>query len=214
MPETLYFILGFVVSVLVLLVSFAVLVRVTYRRVAPGTALIVNKPGSRPTIALTGAVVLPLLHRADMMDVTVQTVEIAHGGSHGLICRDNIRADIRMLFFVQVGPTAEDIEQVASQIGGARASDPATLDDLFRGKFSDALKSVAKQYEFVELFDRMEEFRDDVIAQIGEDLNGYVLTDVAIAELSQTPLAQLDPANILDAEGIRKIKLLTQAASS
>lgn len=46
---------------------------------------------------------------------------------------------------------------------------------------------------------------------IGNDLNGYVLEDVAIDYLEQTPKALLDPYNILDAEGIRKITELTAA---
>ena len=45
--------------------------------------------------------------------------------------------------------------------------------------------------------------RDAVVAVIGRDLNGYVLEDVAIDYLEQTPKHLLDPSNILDAEGIR-----------
>ena len=44
---------------------------------------------------------------------------------------------------------------------------------------------------------------------IGSDLNGYVLEDVAIDYLEQTAKNSLDPSNILDAEGIRKITELT-----
>ena len=44
---------------------------------------------------------------------------------------------------------------------------------------------------------------------IGKDLNGYVLEDVAIDYLEQTKKSELDPNNIMDAEGIRKITELT-----
>ena len=44
---------------------------------------------------------------------------------------------------------------------------------------------------------------------IGTDLNGFVLDDAAIDYLEQTPLSALDPDNILDAEGIKKIHHLT-----
>jgi uncharacterized membrane protein YqiK len=40
-------------------------------------------------------------------------------------------------------------------------------------------------------------------------LNGFVLDDAAIDFLEQTPLTMLDPDNILDAEGIKKITELT-----
>jgi uncharacterized membrane protein YqiK len=44
---------------------------------------------------------------------------------------------------------------------------------------------------------------------IGTDLNGYSLEDAAIDFLEQTPMHSLDPKNILDAQGIRKITELT-----
>jgi len=36
------------------------------------------------------------------MDISVKTIEIARTGREGLICRDNIRADIKVTFFVRV----------------------------------------------------------------------------------------------------------------
>ena len=63
--------------------------------------------------------------------------------------------------------------------------------------------------EFIELYEQREQFRGNVIGVIGNDLNGYVLDDVAIEFLEQTPLTQLDPHNVLDAEGIRKITEVT-----
>ena len=48
-----------------------------------------------------------------------------------------------------------------------------------------------------------------VIGPIG--VNGYVLEDVAIDYLEQTPKSLLDQFNILDAQGIRKITELTAA---
>ena len=82
---------------------------------------------------------------------------------------------------------------------------------MFSAKFSEALKTVGKQLEFVDLFENRQMFREKIIEVIGEDLNGYVLEDVAIDYLEQTPKASLDPNNILDAEGIKKITELTAA---
>jgi flotillin len=44
---------------------------------------------------------------------------------------------------------------------------------------------------------------------IGTDLNGFSLEDAAIDYLEQTPLDAMDPNNIMDAEGIKKITELT-----
>ena len=98
---------------------------------------------------------------------------------------------------------------MAQSIGCQRASDPKTLEELFSAKFSEALKTVGKQLDFVDLYTQREGFRDQIIDVIGRDLNGYILEDAAIDYLEQTPLAALDAYNILDAQGIRKITELT-----
>nr|BFE67180.1 hypothetical protein GCM10020092_004810 [Actinoplanes digitatis] len=179
-----------------------------FRKVEQGRALIVSKV-RRVDVTFTGAVVLPVLHKAEFMDISVKTIEISRTGREGLICRDNIRADIRITFFVRVNKTTEDVIKVAQAIGTTRASSEQTLQELFSAKFSEALKTVGKQLDFVDLYTKRHEFRDQIIEVIGTDLNGYSLEDAAIDFLEQTPMISLDPKNILDAQGIRKITELT-----
>jgi uncharacterized membrane protein YqiK len=195
-----------------LVLGLAVLVTVSrlFRKVPQGKALIVSKM-RKVDVTFTGTVVLPVLHKAEVMDISVKTIEIGRTGHEGLICRDNIRADIRISFFVRVNKTADDVVKVAQAIGTDRASDRETLQELFNAKFSEALKTVGKQLDFADLYTKRDEFRDRIIAVIGTDLNGYSLEDAAIDHLEQTPLAQLDRQNILDAQGIRKITELTAA---
>ena len=188
----------------------ALIVAKFYRRVEQGKALIVGKKKG-PDVTFTGAVVLPIIHKAEVMDISVKTIEIDRRGKEGLICRDNIRADIKVTFFVRVNKTVEDVIKVAQSIGCIRASDRQTLEELFSAKFSEGLKTIGKQLDFVDLYTKRNEFRDAIIELIGRDLNGYVLEDAAIDYLEQTPLANLDPKNILDAQGIRKITELTAA---
>ncbi|MFH8490946.1 SPFH domain-containing protein [Streptomyces longisporoflavus] len=203
--------LGIGVSVAaVLLIVIVLLFTVTrlFRKVEQGKALIVSKM-RKVDVTFTGQVVLPVLHKAEVMDISVKTIDIMRTGRDGLICRDNIRADIRISFFVRVNKTIEDVIRVAQAIGTARASDQNTLQELFNAKFSEALKTVGKQMDFADLYTKRDELRDRIIQVIGTDLNGYSLEDAAIDYLEQTPLAQLDPSNILDAQGIRKITELT-----
>ncbi|MFC8246498.1 flotillin family protein [Streptomyces chartreusis] len=179
-----------------------------FRKVEQGKALIVSKL-RKVDVTFTGQVVLPVLHKAEVMDISVKAIEITRTGKDGLICRDNIRADIRITFFVKVNKTIEDVIKVAQAVGTARASDRDTLQELFHAKFSEALKTVGKQLDFTDLYTKRDELRYRIIEVIGVDLNGYHLEDAAIDYLEQTPLTQLDPANVLDAQGIRKITELT-----
>ncbi|MFI9769637.1 flotillin family protein [Streptomyces sp. NPDC052415] len=200
-------ILGVGVLVAVCLLVVLVVARL-FRKVEQGKALIVSKM-RKVDVTFTGQVVLPVLHRAEVMDISVKAIEITRAGKEGLICRDNIRADIRISFFVKVNKTVEDVIKVAQAVGTARASDRNTLQELFHAKFSEALKTVGKQLDFTDLYTKREELRYRIIEVIGVDLNGYHLEDAAIDYLEQTPITQLDPANVLDAQGIRKITELT-----
>ena len=195
------------VGLLLLVVAFFAISRL-FRKVPQGKVLIVSKM-RKVDVTFTGQVVLPVLHRAEMMDISVKSMEIHRTGREGLICKDNIRADIRISFFVRVNKTVQDVVKVAQAIGTERASDRETLQELFNAKFSEALKTVGKQLDFSDLYTKRDEFRDRIIAVIGTDLNGYSLEDAAIDYLEQTPLQQLDTHNILDAQGIRKITELT-----
>ncbi|CAL9669594.1 hypothetical protein SUDANB95_07384 [Actinosynnema sp. ALI-1.44] len=193
---------------LVVLIALLILISRLFRKIDQGKALIISKV-RKVDVTFTGAVVLPVLHRAEIMDISVKTIEIRRAGHEGLICKDNIRADIRITFFVRVNKTVEDVIKVAQAIGTARASDEQTLQELFNAKFSEALKTVGKQLDFVDLYTHRNEFRDRIIEVIGTDLNGYSLEDAAIDYLEQTPMEHLNPSNILDAQGIRKITELT-----
>ncbi len=203
---------GAAIGALVVLIfgSMAIVARF-YRQVEQGRALIVNTMGKDPVVSFTGSVVYPVINRAETMDLSVKTIEIDRRGKEGLICNDNIRADINVTFFVRVNKTREDVLKVAQSIGCARASDHETLKELFSAKFAEALKTVGKHFNFDELYTKRDGFKDKIIQVIGQDLNGFILDDAAIDYLEQTPLEALDKDNIMDADGIRKITEITVA---
>ncbi|MBO9490678.1 hypothetical protein J7384_09915 [Endozoicomonas sp. G2_1] len=208
--EPLYLAIGigvlFVFSLLLMVAKF-------YNKVEQGQALIVNKLGAEPDISTTGGLVIPIIHKKEVMDISTKRMVLERKGRSGLICQDNIRADIVITFYIRVNETKEDILRVAKQVGCERSSYPETLQELFEAKFSEALKTVGKQLEFAELFTQRDIFRDKIKEVIGQDLSGYVLEDVAIDFLEQTSISDLDPNNIMDAEGIRRITELTAAQS-
>ncbi|MDF1815803.1 MAG: hypothetical protein P1V20_26630 [Verrucomicrobiales bacterium] len=160
-------------------------------------------------IAFDKMIVFPVFHRYEEMDISVKRIEVDRRAQNGLICKDNMRADINVVFFVRVNNLKEDVRNVASSIGCDRASSEQGIATLFDAKFSEALKTVGKRFDFIELYEERDTFRDEIVKVIGTDLNGFVLDDCAIDHLEQTPIENLDPDNILDAEGIKKITDLT-----
>ena len=188
--------------------GMGVLVIRCWRKVTQGTAIVRNGVGGTK-VSFTGMFVIPVLHKAELMDISVKRIEIDRAGEDGLICCDNLRADIKVAFFVRVNKESKDVVSVAQFLGCDRASDHEALNQLFEPKFSEALKTVGKQFDFVDLYTERDRFREEILKTIGRDLNGYVLDDAAIDYLEQTPLEQLNPNNVLDAEGIKKITDLT-----
>jgi len=179
-----------------------------YNKVEQGQAIVRNGIGGT-RVTFSGCVVVPILHRMEVIDISVKRVMIDRHGSEGLICKDNMRADIKVAFFVRVNKTAEDVLKVAQSVGCQRASNRKELQELFEAKFSEALKTVGKQFDFVDLYNSREQFKEEILKIIGTDLNGFVLDDAAIDFLEQTSIDMLNQDNILDSEGIKKITQLT-----
>ncbi len=196
-----------VVVVLLAVAAFWVLIT-CFKKIEKGTSLIRTGIGDTK-VTFTGMVVVPVFHRAELMDISLKRIEIDRTGKNGLICNDNMRADIKVAFFVRVNNVREDVLRVAESIGCERASSEPEIRALFDAKFSEALKTVGKQFDFIDLYEKRDQFRDEILKVIGTDLNGFVLDDAAIDYLEQTPIDLLDPDNILDAEGIKKITDLT-----
>ena len=86
-----------VVAVCVFIVLMALLAMLAkfFVKVEQGTALV--RTGFGPTkVSFSGTSVIPIMHRQEFMDISVKRIEIYRHGSEGLICKDNVRADIKV----------------------------------------------------------------------------------------------------------------------
>ncbi len=182
---------------------------VCIRKIQPGRAGVKTGWGGIK-VSFDWMVRMPLLQTYHIVDISVKKLEIARKGKDGLVCKDNIRADISVAFYIRVDATPESVRKVAQMLTPERVSDMDKLRELFEAKFSEALKTAGKQMEFHELFTERIKFRDQIQETIGKDLDGFLLQDVAIDYLEQTPLDEHDPSNVLDSEGIKKITEITQ----
>jgi flotillin len=182
-----------------------------YKKIPQGKAIVRTGVGGGKVAFNKGMYVIPILHKMEIMDISIKKLQIDRLEQDGLICKDNIRADIKVAFFIRVNKNVDDVLNVAQVIGTERASDIETLCILFEAKFSEALKTVGKKFDFIELYEARREFRTEILNIIGTDLNGYILDDCAIDFLEQTEMKFLSAQNILDSQGIKKITELTAA---
>lgn len=198
------------IAIIIVTIGLLVWIISMYKKIIQGKVIVRTGAGGTKVFFNAGLVV-PVLHKMEIMDISVKKLDVERTGVNGLICKDNIRADIKVTFFIKINKSTTDIINVAQTIGCERASEIDVLRNLFDAKFSEALKTVGKKFDFIELYEARSEFREEIIAIIGTDLNGYVLDDCAIDDLEQTPLVHLRTDNILDSEGIKKITELTAA---
>ena len=197
-----------VLAVMAVLIALGISV-LCIRKIQPGRAGVKTGWGGLK-VSFDWMIRMPLIQTYHIVDISVKKLEIQRKGKDGLVCKDNIRADIAVAFYIRVDATVESVRKVAQMLTPERVSDLNQLRELFEAKFSEALKTAGKQMEFHELFTERITFRDQIQATIGKDLDGFLLQDVAIDYLEQTPLDQHDPSNVLDAEGIKKITQITQ----
>ena len=132
-------------SVFIVILGLFALIKAFYIKVPQGTALIINDTTSQPKVKFTGGLVLPVIHKKEFMQISLITLEIDRRGKEGLICRDNMRADITVAFYLRVNETAEDVLKVAKAIGVDRASDKVAVNELFNAKFSKLSRRLASR---------------------------------------------------------------------
>lgn len=190
-----------------------------YKRVnGSGEALVITRFGSsEKNASLSGAFVWPKINFFERIDLTRKPILVSREGIRGqageeyegLPCKDDIRANIRVAFYIGVNPEEKDILLLAENLTCAGASDIETLKKHLTPKFSEALKTAIKQFDFEDLYKSRKEFRDQVKQLLENDMEGFKLYDVVIDKIEQTPLDALDPNNILDVNGINKITKIT-----
>lgn len=184
-PMIIMILIATAILILLSLVIFALMSRF-YHKVHQGQALVINKPSGN-LVSFTGAFVMPVICRAEYIDISIKPIELVLQGHDGLLCKDNIYADLHITFFVRVNRTQDDVLRVASTVGCERASQAETIKQLFGAKFSGAIKSAGCHFDFKALYKDRETFRDRIIETVGYDLNGYILEDVGIDSLERTP---------------------------
>ncbi|HEV3050162.1 MAG TPA: hypothetical protein VGX50_07630, partial [Longimicrobium sp.] len=84
------FLVGAGVLIVVLLGTFAMF-SAFYVKVEQGTALIVNDLSATPKVRFTGGLVIPVLYKAELMRISLITLQVDRRGKEGLICKDNMR---------------------------------------------------------------------------------------------------------------------------
>ncbi|MCJ8330529.1 MAG: hypothetical protein HRT89_17660 [Lentisphaeria bacterium] len=159
---------------------------------------------SKRRVCFESAFVLPFMEMAEIIELSVQMIEINRCKKQSIRCKDYIRADIAMNFTLRVDKSPENILQVANLLGCENASNIRTLETVFSAGFSQAMKSVAFEMNFDDISSDPDSYIEHVHELIGYDLFGFALEDISIGSFNRTEDIYLDSENIFDVRALNK----------
>ncbi|MCU0695846.1 MAG: SPFH domain-containing protein [Myxococcaceae bacterium] len=173
-----------VVLLLLLVGGLFLLVRRVFVTVPSGFALVVHTPSGVPRVSFTGAVVLPGVHRTELLDLRERTTRIDRSPANTLVTKEGASLCLTATFTFQVSRSPDAIAKVLQRLGAARANDDAALDQHVRPRLEQALEVSANATTAEALFADRTAFRDDVLLAVGAHLDeGFEVTDLVLTDL-------------------------------
>ena len=203
---------GIVVGAVVLgLLIIGLMLTKLYRRASKEQAFVRTGLGGELVVKDGGALILPVFHDTIAINMKTLRLPVSRRDTDALITKDRLRVDVAAEFFVRVKPDAESIS-IAAQTLGHITQEPVKLKELIEAKFVDALRSVAASMDMQDLHEKRSDFVQQVQNTVAEDLtkNGLELESVSLTGLDQTDQKFLNAENAFDAEGLTKLKGITE----
>ncbi|RME51170.1 MAG: hypothetical protein D6795_08765, partial [Deltaproteobacteria bacterium] len=199
----------------VVLVSGVILAVFTklYVRAKANEAFVRTGKGGAKVFIDGGAIVIPFLHEIARIPLETMRLDVDRTGADALITADKLRADLKAEFYIRVQPNKEDVLNAARSLG-EKTFNLRYIEELVRDKLISTLRAVAATRQLDELNAKREAFATEVKKGVEADLrhNGLTLESVTVSKLDQTDTSLLNPNNVFDAQGLRRIAEITQNA--
>lgn len=199
-----------------------------YKRVySVDEILVIKKFKGDIKIAAQGGFVLPLFNSFTRLNLVPKKITVYSGDLSKLVSRsdqsngihnafihigdgnyssESIRVDLGVEFKLKVNMDNEQQVIDAVKMYGDLLSDAKELGQYLQGQLAEAVKTATRKLEFYELLNDRVGFREVVKQTLSKELDGLIVSDVSIIFVDHTPLDRLDPNNMLDNTGRKKIE--------
>ena len=196
-------------GIIAVIVAFFLIMFFTYKALykkAPADAALVISGGKSKSVVFGGKIVNPLTKETQLVSLNTMQLLVQRTGPDALITKDSLRVDIEAQFYVKIEPNEQDVLNAVASLGD-KTLEPDNVKALLEGKLVGILRSVAATMDLQELHEKRQDFSDQVRESCKDDLeqNGFQLESVAVTNLDQTPLDQLDENNRFDVVAIQTI---------
>ncbi len=148
-----------------------------FHRAKQNQALVRNGNGGS-MVSFSGMMVIPMLHVLETVDLSVRKIPVKKIGDNALIFRDGTKVYIQADFYMRLNRTTEDVLGAAQSYGCETASDTEKLGELLTDIFDQKMREFADRFDFKDISKSNERFKEEVLKQIGVDLNFFVLDDM------------------------------------
>jgi len=195
----------------ILLIVLGTVFAVLYHRSTRDEAFVRTGLGGKKVVLDGGAVVLPIFHSIARVNLKTLRLRVERSKKDSLITKDRMRVDIDAEFYVRVKPDVDSIA-LAAQTLGVVTNNAELLRDQVEAKFVDGLRSVAATMELLDLQEKRSDFVKHVQAAVEADVqsNGLELESVSLTKLDQTDISFFNAENFFDAEGLTRLKTITE----
>jgi len=197
------------------LLALVILVVITklYQKTSANEALVRTGMGGKKVVLDGGILYIPVLHKILRINLETMRLDVKRDGKDALITSDSLRANVASQFYIKVKAEGTDVTN-ASRSLGEKSITPNAVKELVFEKLVSALRTVAAKSTLFELNSERERFSEDVKVQVEKELkhNGLTLESVTISELDQADVSQMRKNNVFDANGLKRVAEITQAA--
>ncbi len=178
--------LTFVVVGIIALMMIGMIAAVVtfYKKPKMGQAIIRTRVDGTKVALNQGIMVVPILHRMEVMNVAMTMIHTDFMDENALISKDNIKVNAKINFLLRVNLTPEDILMAANSIGCENSFKQKALQKRYSSKFAETVKTVSKDLTLKEMQD-YDNFKWQMLKNMDPDLNGYILDDCIIDYLKE-----------------------------
>lgn len=155
-----------------------------YQKAKQGEALVRSGMGGTK-VSFSGMFVTPILHHLERLDITVKSYEVSKRKDDALLTNDGRELEIEVLFYLRINQTEDDVKQVAQTFGSEDVSSSQFIERNFGKKFEEAVLTLVYGSDLNDLLTKMDDLKMEIINTVGDDLNGFVLDDLAIHHLKE-----------------------------
>lgn len=171
-----------------------------FKKAQPGQALVRTGAGGT-VVSFDKLNVYPILHQLTTVDLSLRQLSLHLTNECAVLCKDFIKADIKVVFHMKIYPDAPDIRRILHSFDAAQLANPEYLAKCFFSEFEYAIRVVAQFMSFIDLSQKTMDFADRVLEVIGRDLYGFVLDDMVVESIEQTSADFYNDDDYLELQG-------------